>query len=514
MQRKTLLVASFLCLLSLPATAQEPSAPPATSPPPTMAAPPSFEALSERLLPTVVNVATTSKIETETVEGMPALPDLPPLPPGSPFEDFFRDFYDRMQPPPGTPNAPGQPPAERSVSGLGSGFVIDAAKGYIVTNAHVIKGADEIKVILHDDTSLDATLIGADEKTDIALLQVKTDIKLTAAQWGDSDHSRVGSWVIAIGNPFGLGGTVTAGIVSARQRDINAGPYDDFIQTDASINRGNSGGPMFNLKGEVIGVNTAIFSPTGGSVGIGFAVPSNIARNVIDQLVKYGQTRRGWLGVRIQDVTPDIAESLGLDKPRGALVSSVVPDSPAITADIKAGDIILSFNGHDIPTSRALPRLVAESEVGAKAAVTLWRGGKTIDTAVTLGELEKAEKEGKSGPPKTEKPSAAVTSAQTDIATLGLGVSAIDDALRAQYKIPATTQGVLVTAVTPQGPAADKAIQPGDIILEIDQQTVNTPAELADKVDSAVKGSRNAVLLFIERREDRRFVALKFKPKE
>lgn len=473
---------------------------------PVPGAPESFEALSQRLLPTVVNVATTTHIKADSAEAAPALPDMPELPPGSPFEDFFKDFYDRYQ------HEHPQGDQERNVSSLGSGFIIDADKGYIVTNNHVIKDADEIKVVLHDDTTLDATLVGTDEKTDIAVLQIKPQTKLDAATWGDSDNANVGSWVIAIGNPFGLGGTVTAGIVSARQRDINAGPYDDFIQTDASINRGNSGGPMFNMRGEVIGVNTAIFSPTGGSVGIGFAVPSNIVKSVVAQLVKYGETRRGWLGVRIQDVTADIADSLGLGKPIGALISSVVDNSPAAKAGAKPGDIITAFEGQEVHNSRALPRLVAEAEVGKTVKVTVWRDGASRDLTITLGQLEEAEKKGLSGPVKEDGKAdnkAAPTGSKID--GLGLSVAALSDPLRLQYGIAKTVSGVVIQSVDAKGPAAEKGLQQGDIIIEANQQPVASPQDLSASVAAASAKNRSSLLLFIARKDDRRFVALKLK---
>lgn len=468
-----------------------------------LAQPPAFEDLAERLLPTVVNVSTTAKIE-QSAQGLQGLPPLPQLPPGSPFEDFFKEFYDRFQ-----KGAPGG--GDQKVSSLGSGFVIDAAKGYIVTNNHVIRDADEIKIILHDDTTLDAKLIGADEKTDIALLQVSPKTPLVAAKWGDSDKTRVGSWVLAIGNPFGLGGTVTAGIVSARQRDINAGPYDDFIQTDASINRGNSGGPMFNPQGEVIGVNTAIFSPSGGSVGIGFAVPSNIAKNVVEQLVKYGKTKRGWLGVRIQEVTPDIAEGLGLGKAEGALISSVTPEGPAEKAGIIAGDVILSFNGQPVDQMRKLPRAVAEAEVGTVAEVELWRKGARKKVTVTLGQLETAEETGlvaKTDANGEVQPPAPVS---TDIASLGLSVTPLNDKLRETNGISKTTNGLLVVDVKRGSVAAEKGILAGDIIMEVDQKEVTTAAQLSEKITAAEKAGRSSILLFIERKQDRRFIALKIK---
>ncbi len=461
---------------------------------------PSFEILAEKLSPTVVNVSTTTKIESPLKQDLPPLPQLPP---GSPFEDFFKEFYDQYK-----NTQPGG--GEQKVSALGSGFVIDAAKGYIVTNNHVIKDADEIKIVLHDDTTIDAKLIGTDDKTDIALLQVTPTKDMVAAEWGDSDVARVGSWVLAIGNPFGLGGTVTAGIVSARQRDINAGPYDDFIQTDASINRGNSGGPMFNLEGKVIGVNTAIFSPTGGSVGIGFAVPSNIVKGVIDQLVKYGKTKRGWLGVRIQEVTPEIAESLSLPKTAGALVSSVTPKGPAEAAGVMSGDVILSFDGHELNQMKKLPRIVAEQEVGKKTTIVLWRKGAQKTVEVTLGQLETAEEESKAEktPAGADKKDAAPSSA---IADIGVSLSVLNDKVRETYGISKTTNGLVVADVTKGGPAAEKGIIAGDVIMEVDQKEVTTVEMMKEKVDAAKKAGRTSVLLFVERKEDRRFVALKLK---
>ena len=464
--------------------------------------PPSFENLAERLLPAVVNISTTTTIDM-TARDLPQMPDMPQLPPGSPFEDFFREFYDQFK------NQSPQQRGENKISALGSGFVIDAANGYIVTNNHVIKGADEIRIILQNDVSLDATLVGVDDKTDLAVLKVDPKkTPLVDVDWGDSDKAKVGSWVLAIGNPFGLGGSVTAGIVSARQRDINAGPYDDFIQTDASINRGNSGGPMFNMDGSVIGVNTAIFSPSGGSVGIGFAVPSNLAQNVVAQLIKYGQTRRGWLGVRIQDVTDDIAESLGLDKAHGAMVSSVMDKSPAADAGLETGDVILSFNGHPIDHMRQLPRLVAETEVGKTSEVILWRGGKKVNVNVTLGQLETAEENGALG----QKPDAAPEAPAAkplQIEAVGLGLVPLTDELRDQYGVSATTNGVAVAAVAPNSAAAENGITVGDVIIEVDQKEVVTPEAAKAQVDAVVKAGKGSVLMFVSRRDNRRFIALK-----
>lgn len=477
------LTAPVTLLAPRPAAAQE--APPA-----------SFEELAEKLLPAVVNISTTSKVTQ-------VAPQLPQFPPGSPFENFFKDFYEQYR---------GQlPQREDKISALGSGFIIDAEKGYVVTNNHVIKDADEIRIILQDDTSLDATLIGVDDKTDLAVLQVKTEGRqLTAVSFGDSDKAKVGSWVLAIGNPFGLGGSVTAGIVSARQRDINAGPYDDFIQTDASINRGNSGGPMFNMKGEVIGVNTAIFSPSGGSVGIGFAVPSNLAQNVVAQLIKYGQTRRGWLGVRIQDVTPEIAEGFGLKgKARGALVSSLTEGSPAGKAGIEQGDIILSFDGHDIDAMRRLPRIVAETEVGKKVPVKIWRKGAEMMVTVELGQMEQAAADADKPADKTQPATPATE--KKELPELGMTIAPLSDALRQAYGIPDAAKGVVVTAVTAGGIAAERGIAAGDVVVEVDQEEATSIDGVAAKVAAAKSAGRTSVLLFVARKDDRRFVALKLK---
>lgn len=467
---------------------------------------PSFENLAENLLPTVVNISTTAKIKEGDRQ---TLPQLPQLPPGSPFEDFFKDFYDQFK----NQQQNGAPGQERDdkISALGSGFIIDASNGYIVTNNHVIKDADEIKVILHDDTSLDATLVGTDEKTDIAVLKVKPVSQMVATKWGDSDKAKVGSWVLAIGNPFGLGGTVTAGIVSARARNINAGPYDDFIQTDASINRGNSGGPMFNTSGEVIGVNTAIFSPSGGSVGIGFAVPSNIVRGVVDQLVKFGKTKRGWLGVHIQELTKDIADSLSLPNTKGVLVASVIAKGPAEAAGIDAGDVILSFDGKEVDNIRKLPRLVAETDVGKKVDVKVWRKGAEKMLSVTLGQLETAEEKGMLGDEKPAKEGKKETPKGTDAPLLGLTLAPLTDGARATYNIDKALNGVVITDVKKDGPAAEKGLSPGDVITEVDQQEVTDPAQVVTKSAAAQKAGRGSVLLFITHGKDKQFVAVKIK---
>ena len=460
-------------------------------------APSSFADLADRLLPSVVNVSSTQKMEELSEEH---LPEIPKFPEGSPFEDFFEDFM-------GKRGQGGLGPALPAAS-LGSGFVIDAENGYIVTNNHVIRDADEVRVTLADDSTIPAEIIGRDEKIDIAVLKVDTNKKLHAVSFGDSDRMRVGDWIVAIGNPFGLGGTVTSGIVSARQRDINSGPYDDYIQTDASINRGNSGGPMFDLEGNVIGINTAIFSPTGGSVGIGFAIPSNLAKPVIDQLIKYGRTKRGWLGVRIQTVTDEIAESLGLDSARGALVASVTEGGPAEKAKLQAGDIILEFDGKEVDEMRALPRIVAETPIDKAVSLKYWRDGKERKAKVEIGELEKAEDEGllvtgdnNLPPEKVEK--------GVDIDSVGVTVSSLTNNTRDRFNVPNDVDGVAVLKTELGSEAAEKGLVPGDVIVEINQKAVTSPKEFEDAIKKAEKSKRSSVLLLVNREGDVRFVALK-----
>jgi len=453
-------------------------------------APAGFADLAERLLPSVVNISTTQVRQTAET-----MPEMPQFPPGSPFEDFFREFFERQR-------RDGQP---RRQTSLGSGFIIDAS-GYIVTNNHVIEGADEIRVTFHDDSSLKAEIVGRDPKTDMALLKVKPSSKLQAVSWGDSDELRVGDWVMAIGNPFGFGGTVTAGIVSARQRDINAGPYDDFIQTDASINRGNSGGPLFNMDGEVIGINTAIISPSGGSIGIGFAVPASLASPVIEQLQEFGKTRRGWLGVRIQTVTDEIAESLGLDKPSGALVASVSDGGPASKAGIKQGDVILRLGGKAVEEMRKLPRLVAETPIGEDVDVVVWRDGKEKTMRVKVGELEEAEEAQQAKATQEGSGSGKVSGL---VKALGLNLSTITEDLRARYSIEDGVNGVVVTEVDENSAASEKGVRAGDVIVEAGQKEVTRPEEVREKVEAARKSGRKSILLLVQRSGDLRFLALR-----
>jgi serine protease Do len=466
-------------------------------------APNSFADLADNLLPAVVNISSTQKA-SETPRGntlQDLIPEMPELPPGFP-QDFFEQFLNRRGGGDGGEMSP-IPPAS-----LGSGFVIDAEKGYIVTNNHVVKDADEVRVTFTDDTTIKAKIIGKDEKMDLALLKVETDKKLTDVHFGDSDNLRVGDWVLAIGNPFGLGGTVTAGIISAQQRNINAGPYDDFIQTDASINRGNSGGPMFNLKGEVIGINTAIFSPSGGSVGIGFAIPSNLAKSVINQLAEYGRTRRGWIGVRIQSVTEEIAQSLSLDKPRGALVASITAEGPAEKAKLKAGDIITSFDGKAVTEMRHLPRIVAETPIDKKVEITFWRNGKEHTASIEVGELEKAEENGLLAE-NTAKPKE-TPSKGTDLSEFGVTVGSVSETARKNFNIPADVTGVVVLKAVPTGEAAKQGLLEGDVIVEINQTPIETPKHASDVVAKAKKDGRPSVLILANREGDVRFLALQF----
>ncbi|HWB49353.1 MAG TPA: DegQ family serine endoprotease [Stellaceae bacterium] len=473
-------------------------------------APDSFADLAEKLLPSVVNISTTQTLKAnQHAEGSD--PDMPQFPPGSPFEEFFKDFLNKNRPrgqSQGQGQGQGQQQSEgRKATSLGSGFIIDPT-GYVVTNNHVIADADEITVILHDNTSLKAELVGRDTKTDIAVLKVKTDKPLVAVPWGDSDASRVGDWVLAIGNPFGLGGTVTAGILSARQRDINSGPYDDFLQTDASINRGNSGGPMFNMDGQVIGINTAIYSPSGGSIGIGFAIPSALARQVASELIHEADhtVHRGWLGVRIQAVTDEIAESLGLDKARGALVASVSDNGPAQAGGIQPGDVIVTFDGKKVEDMRHLPRLVAETPVDKVVAVQVWRKRASMDLKIKVGRLQEVETASAEAPAKNAPHKG--PDAET-VKALGMTLANVTPALKEKFSLGDDTKGVVVVEVAKDSPSAEKGLRPGDVIMEAAQEEVKNATQIAGKVADAKKSGRKSILLLVERQGDLRFVALR-----
>src|SRR5437764_3952699 len=390
----------------------------------------------------------------------------------------------------------------RRVNSLGSGFIVDAA-GVVITNNHVIADADEITVILTDGTRLKAEVVGKDTKTDLAVLRVKPTKPLKAVKFGDSDKVRLGEWVIAIGNPFSLGGSVTAGIVSARNRDINSGPYDNYIQPDAAINRGNSGGPLFNLDGEVIGVNTAIISPSGGSIGIGFAVPSVTAMAVLDQLREFKEVRRGWLGVKIQQVTDEIAESLNIKPARGALVAGIDDKGPAKPAGIEPGDVIIKFDGKDIKEMRDLPKIVGDTPVGKDVPVIVVRKGKEETKTVRLGRLEDTPQQASV---KTDAPAAEKSGVQK---ALGLSLAGMTDDLRKKYKIKDAVKGVVITAVEANSAAAEKRLNPGDVIVKVADEEVSNPADVQKRVDQLKKdGKKTALLLVANAEGDVRFIAL------
>ncbi|WP_299282815.1 Do family serine endopeptidase [uncultured Tateyamaria sp.] len=447
------------------------------------ARPESLAPLAEQISPSVVNITTSTVIEGRTgPQGV--------VPEGSPFEDFFREFQDRN----------GQGDRPRRSSALGSGFVI-SEDGFIVTNNHVIEGADEILIEFFNGDELEAELIGTDPNTDIALLKVSAEGPLPHVPFGNSDEARVGDWVIAMGNPLGQGFSVSAGIVSARNRALS-GTYDDYIQTDAAINRGNSGGPLFNMDGQVIGVNTAILSPNGGSIGIGFSMASNVVTRVVDQLQEFGETRRGWLGVRIQDVTEDIAEAIGLEEVAGALVTSV-PEGPALESGMQDGDVILSFAGVDVADTRGLVRQVGNSPVGETVRVVVFRDGETVTLRVTLGRREEAE---------GATPAVADTPAEPEEAetkeVLGLTLSTLTDELIEQLSVGEGQQGLAVTDVDETSEAYEKGLRAGDVITEAGQQKIASIADFETRLAEVKEAGRKSLLLLVRRAGDPRFVAL------
>ena len=451
-----------------------------------VARPDSFADLAERFSPAVVNI-TTSTMVAGREQGSPIVPE------GSPFEDFFKEFQDR--------NRDDRTP--RRSSALGSGFVI-SEDGYIVTNNHVITGADEISIEFFNGTTLDAELVGTDEKTDIALLKVTAPQPLPFVSFGDSDIARVGDWVIAMGNPLGQGFSVSAGIVSARNRALS-GTYDDYIQTDAAINRGNSGGPLFNLDGEVVGVNTAILSPNGGSIGIGFSMASNVVTRVIDQLKEFGETRRGWLGVRIQDVTDDVADAMGLKKAVGALITDV-PEGPAREAGLKTGDVIKSFDGVEVADTRGLVRQVGNSPVGATVRVTVLRDGKTQTIKVVLGRREDAD--GAVPAAMDENADEGTEAEPQSTMLMGLTLTPLSDALRAELGADDGTTGLAVADVDQTSEAYEKGLRMGDIITEAGQEKVTSISDLEARIAAAKDSGRKSLLLLVRRGGDPRFVAL------
>ena len=436
--------------------------------------PESVAPIAEELIEAVVNVSTS-----QAIRGPQGLP-LPSVPKGSPYHEYFDEFFDSRN---------GRSVPDRTVSSLGSGFIVDGKEGIIVTNNHVIDGAEEIQINLHDGTKLKAELIGKDTKTDIALLKVNPKTELKAVKFGSSAAIRVGDWVMAIGNPFGLGGSVTVGVISAKARNINSGPYDDYLQTDASINKGNSGGPLFNMDGEVVGVNTAIISPTGGSIGIGFAVPADAVAPVVQQLREYHEVRRGWLGVKIQSVSEEIAGALGIPDNTGALVAAVTPDGPAAKAGIAAGDVIVTFDGEAVSGMRTLPRLVARAPIDKQVGVDVLRKGEKKTLQVTVGRLSEDEdaKSAASG----DNDAAAPTT------LLGLKLAELTDELRAKYGIGAGIKGAIVDAVDPKSPAASN-IKAGDVIVQAADEPVANPQDVAKRIETVKKSSRKTVMLEVE----------------
>jgi serine protease Do len=457
--------------------------------------------IAEKVIDAVVNISTSQTVEAKGGGGGA----MPQVPPGSPFEEFFDDFFKNRRGGPGGKGGEGNREFQpRKTNSLGSGFIIDTS-GIVVTNNHVIADADEINVILNDGTKIKAELVGVDKKTDLAVLKFKPTKPLTAVKFGDSDKLRLGEWVIAIGNPFSLGGSVTAGIVSARNRDISQGPYDNYIQTDASINRGNSGGPLFNLEGEVVGVNTLIISPTGGSIGLGFAVPSKTVSVVVDQLQKFGELRRGWLGVRIQPVTDEIAESLSIKPARGALVAGIDDKGPAKPAGIEPGDVVVRFDGKDIKDPKDLSRVVADTAVDKEVDVVIIRKGNEETRKVKIGRLEDNDKAKEASVKTKEEPAEKVVTQKA----LGLDLATLSKDLRTKYKIKDSVKGVIITGVDGTSDAAEKRLSAGDVIVEVAQEAVGNAADVKKRVEQVKKDGKKSVLLLVANGDgDLRFVAL------
>ena len=448
-------------------------------------APPSFANLIDAVKPAVVSIASSQTTPEETSQFGQKFD----LPEGSPFKKFFEEHFKGQAP-------EGMPAPERQA--MGSGFIVDP-EGYVVTNNHVVANAGEITMILHDGSSHKAEVKGRDPKTDLALLKIEAPEELAYVRFGDSDKARVGDWVVAVGNPFGLGGSVSAGVISARGRDIQSGPYDDYLQIDAPINRGNSGGPLFDASGKVVGINTAIFSPSGGNVGIGFAIPATLAEPVIAELKRDGRVERGWLGVHIQSISEDIAETMGLEEDEGALISQVEPDSPAAQAGLKTGDVIIAFGDEEVEDARALPRMVAVTDKGDKVKVTVWRDGKRESLEVTLGSLP------------TEEKVAMTETREADDGTpkLGVTLSALSKEAREHFKLSDDEVGVLIVDVAGNSPAAKHGLKRGDIISRIGQTEVTNPEEVVSEVKRAAEEEHKTVLLLIKRDGVSRFVAVR-----
>ena len=468
---------------------------------------PSFAPMVKRVLPAVVNISVAMKsapvADDEDNDQDQATPDQgqQPFPgfPGSPFDQFLRKFFEQQ----GRRPMPVPPQTGERVA-LGSGFIIDP-QGYVVTNNHVVQNAGKVTVVFQDGSKHSAKVVGRDGKTDLALLKIDAPQPLPYVQWGDSNALQVGDWVLAVGNPFGLGGTVSSGIISARGRDIHSGPYDDFLQIDAAINRGNSGGPTFDLNGQVIGINTAIYSPNGGSVGIGFAIPSSLAKSVIAQLKEHGQVERGWLGVQVQEVTPEIAKSLRLPKPEGALVADVTKGGPAAKSGLKQGDVITSFNGHAIQKVRDLPIVVAQTPIGQKAKVAVWRGGRETSLDVAIGQMPDNPQVAKSDPQGGDQPQQGANETPT---ALGLKLAPLNNEMRKRAGVPKDVKGVVVTAIADDSPLAELGIQPGDVIEQINQQPVSSPQQAEAKLKEAQAEKSKNLLLLVNRRGTNQYLAL------
>lgn len=465
---------------------------------------PDFADLVEQTIETVVNISTSSKV------GGNRSSQIPQLPPGVPGQELLEEFFNRRGDQQDGQRR-GGPGEQRSVASQGSGFVIDAS-GIIVTNNHVIEGADEISAIFHDGKRLKATVIGRDSKLDLAVLKVEPTTPLKATKFGNSDSTRVGEWVMAIGNPLGFGGTVTTGILSARNRDINSGPYDSYLQTDAPINRGNSGGPLFNTHGEVIGINTAIVSPSGGSIGIGFAIPANLAQPVVQQLREFGETRRGWIGVRLQAITDELATDLGIGKARGALVAGLSKDGPAAKAGLKTGDVIVRFNGRDVAEMRELPTIVAGTPHGSSVPLTVLRSGAEVALNITVGRLEENDPTKEKAQPNSDSQSPKPDSGR---AILGMSLSGLTQDLRKRYKIGEDLKGVVITRVDPGSNAAEQRLQPGLVVTEVGQETVASPADIQKRIEALRgQGRKTALFLVANAQGDLRFVTLNIEAKQ
>ena len=488
--------AAVATVLGMAAVTALPTISPADTTPPAAvqgfvaSAPSSFADLAAKVSPAVVNISSTHEVENQGSNGMEGMPFN--FPPGSPFEEFFKQFQQQM---------PQQQHRARKVSSLGSGFIIDAS-GYVVTNNHVIDGAKDIEVTLTDGSEYPAKLIGTDPKTDLALLKVEAKKPLPYVSFGDSDKMRIGDWVMAVGNPFGLGGTVTAGIVSARGRDIHGGPYDDFLQIDAAINQGNSGGPAFSTDGSVIGINTAIYSPSGGSVGIGFAIPSNLAKPIIAELKEQGHVDRGWLGVSIQPLTPDLAQGMGLEADKGALISSVQDDSPAAAAGLKSGDVVVRFGDREIESPKDLSRVVAETASGATVPVKVWRDGSEHTVEVKIAEM------------KQEVASASQTddesgSAGSDtVSQLGATLAPVNDMTRQQFGLSENATGAVIAGLEQDSALAEQGVRPGDVIERVNDRRIANPADVAAALQEAQADKRSVAVMLIESEGNDRFVAV------